>query len=436
MTGTDSQAGLTMIEVIMAMVIFAMVAGAVVTGLASAMKTARTDKNRVAAANLAARELEITRNEFNSTAGSPAALAAQNQVVDPHPLPGGTAGSPLLVDGIPYTVTRNVEWLPAGSGKSACDGGAAITYPTLSVHVEVTWPVMGNVPPVETTTMMTPAKGTMASTMSFVGVKVLNNAGSPQSDLPVSITGPGGTYTDTTADDGCAVFALSTPGTYTASLNSGGYVDYYGTAAPTKTVVVAASTLSQLQFNYDRAATLTVGLTTQAGYALPTTLPGITLANTGLQPSGVRTQASSGTITTIPTLWPFTDGYSVWAGSCSQSDPATAGGTRSPAVVVNPGASGSTTASLAPVQVTVKNAAGVALANATVVAVPLSTTGCLTTETSLTLGVTNSTGLLMTSLPAGKWTLQVSGKSPSGSWPTTPSLLPTASPTTMTVVTT
>jgi prepilin-type N-terminal cleavage/methylation domain-containing protein len=435
-TGTDSQAGLTMIEVIVAMVIFAMVAGAVVTGLASAMKTARTDKNRVAAANLAARELEITRNEFNSGNGSPAALAAQNQVVDPHPLPGGTAGQPLRVDGVPYTVTRNVEWLPAGSGKSACDGGAAITYPTLSVHVEVTWPVMGNVPPVESTTMMTPAKGTLASTLAFVGVKVMNAAGGPQSDLPVTLTGPGGTYTDTTADDGCAVFSLATPGAYTASMSIPGYVDFYGTAAPTKAVTVTASTLSQVQINYDQAAALTVGLTTASGYALPTTLPGITLSNTGLQPSGIRTQASSGATTTINTLWPFTDGYSVWAGTCSQSDPATAGGTRSAAVVVGPGGTASTTASLAPVAVTVKNASGVVQPNMTLVAVPVSTTGCLSADASLTLGVTNSLGVLMTSLPAGKWTLQVSGKSPSGSWPVTPSLLPTSSPTSMTVVTT
>jgi len=435
-TGTDSDAGLTLIEVTIAMVIFAMVAGAVVTGLAGALKTARTDKNRVAAANLAARELEISRNEFNSTTSGPTALAAQNQVVNPHPLPGGTAGNPLKVDGIPYTVTRNVEWLPAGAGKSACDGGSAISYPTLSVHVEVTWPVMGNVPPVESTTMMTPPKGTLASNLSFVGVQVLNNKAAPQSDLPVTLTGPGGTYTDTTADDGCAVFALPTAGTYTASLSSSGYVDYYGATNPTKTVVVTSGTLSQLQFNYDKAASMTVSLTTQAGYALPTTLPGLTVANTGLQPSGVRSTASSGATTTISTLWPFVDGYSVWAGTCSQSDPATAGGTRSPAVIVNPGAAGSTTAALAPVTVTVKTAAGLALANATVLAVPASTTGCLTTETSMTLGVTNASGVLATSLPAGKWTLQIQSKSPSGSWPSTATLLPTSSPTSVTVVTT
>jgi prepilin-type N-terminal cleavage/methylation domain-containing protein len=432
----SDEAGLTLIEVVIAMVIFAVVAAATVAGLAAVMKTARLDKNRVAAANLASREAEIVRNEFNASLTGPTTLAATNYVVNPHPLPGGTVGNPLYVDSVPYTVTRNVEWLPAGSGKSACDGGAAITYPTLSVKVEVTWPGMGNVPPVETSTILTPKKGILSSTLAFVGVKVLDSTGQPRVGQLVQLSGPGGTSTDTTADDGCAVFSVTSFGTYAASMNTAGYVDFYGTQSPSKNVVVSSGTLSQLTFNYDRASTLAVTFTTEGGYALPTTLPGITLANTGLQPTGTRLLVSSGATTTIPTLWPFPDGYSVWAGTCSQSDPATAGGTRSAAVVVAPGASGTTTTRLAPVRVRVKNALGVWLSNATVVAVPASTTGCLTTDTSLTLGVTNGSGDLLTSLPAGSWVIQVQGRSPSGSWPTVSGLLPTASPTTVTAVTT
>ncbi len=63
------------------------------------MKTTRLDKNRVAAANLASRELEITRNEFNSSLTAPGALAAANFVLNPHPLPGQSAGADLKVDG-------------------------------------------------------------------------------------------------------------------------------------------------------------------------------------------------------------------------------------------------------------------------------------------------------------------------------------------------
>jgi prepilin-type N-terminal cleavage/methylation domain-containing protein len=94
-------AGLSLIELVFAMVIFAIIASGVIAGLAASMKTARLDKNRAAATNLASRELEITRNEFKGSNAGPAALAAANYVVNPHPLPGQTAGTALLVDGIP-----------------------------------------------------------------------------------------------------------------------------------------------------------------------------------------------------------------------------------------------------------------------------------------------------------------------------------------------
>ena len=327
--------GLTLIEVLIAMVLFAIVAAAVVAGLSSALKTARLDKNRVAAANLAAREAEIARNEFYATAGGPMTLAATSTVVNPHQFAGGTAGGPLNVDAVPYTVTREVRWLPAGSGKSACDGGSAISYPTLSLTVKVSWPGMGSVPPVQTSTILTPRKGILSSSLSFVGVKVLDAAGLPAPGKTVLLSGPGGSASDTTASDGCAVFPVATTGTYDASLNLAGYVDFYGDPTPSKSVVVTSGTLSQLTFNYDRAGALDVTMETTAGYALPTTRPGITLANTGLQPTGVLLQPSTGVTTSFATLWPFSDGYTVWAGTCTQSDPAAAGGTRDPAVVVD-----------------------------------------------------------------------------------------------------
>ena len=59
-----------------------------------------------------------------------------------------TNGNPLgapgasWVDGTPYTVQRDVQWLPTGTGVSACDGGALVNSPSLQVFVTVTWPNM------------------------------------------------------------------------------------------------------------------------------------------------------------------------------------------------------------------------------------------------------------------------------------------------------
>jgi prepilin-type N-terminal cleavage/methylation domain-containing protein len=436
-TDTPRDAGMTLIELMFAMVIFAIVAAGTVAGLTGALTTTRSDRNRVAASDLAARELEIVRNTFTASTTGPATVSASAQVVDGNPLPGGTAGQPLVVDNTPYTVTRNIEWLPAGSGQSACDGGAGVTYPSLEVQVTVTWPQMSGVQPVMATTILTPPKNTLNSTTGFVSVKVLNASGVAATGQTVTLSGPGGTFSDVTAGDGCAVFASTVAGTYTATLNATGYVDNYGNQTATKSVALTASSLSQLSFNYDQAATLNVTMKTTTGYALPTSWPQVTLANTGLQPAGFKYVATSAATTSVTGLWPYlTDGYTSWGGSCTQADPAASGGTRSPAVIVAAGATGSSTVTLAPITVTVVKSTGLVQPGVTVLATPVNTVNCASTENPLTLGVTGALGTLATSLPAGAWKISVSGKTASGSWPTTPVLLPTSLPSVITATTT
>ncbi len=436
-TACSSDAGMTLIELMMSIMVFTIAMAGIMGGFVSVGQKTRLDKDRVAASNLAARELEIVRNQFNASSTGPLTVAADLDVTNGYPLPGGTVGSSLVVDSVPYTVFRRAQWLPAGTGQSPCDGGSSVTYPTLAVNVRVSWPYMGQVKPVEANTLLTPPKGVLATGTSFVAVKVVSASGKGQEDVPVVLSGTGGTFNGTTAEDGCATIAVSSAGTYTASLNNSGWVDFYGAATPSKTVTASTSSISRLTFNYDKAGSLQLSLTTQTGYALPTGLRSITLSNTGLQPTGTQVRDLGATATTgsvtIPTLWPFTDGYSLWAGSCTQSDPAVAGGSRATSVVVPVGDTATTTTRLAPVQVNVTTSTGSAITNATVTATPVTTTSCVVSENPLTLGVTNSSGQLLTSLPAGTWTLKITGRTAVGSWPNTPNLLPTAAPVTVAV---
>jgi prepilin-type N-terminal cleavage/methylation domain-containing protein len=406
----DSERGMSMIELMVSLVVFAIAATAIVAGLLSTMQSTRSSRNRLQASSLASREMEILRNEFNMSAAAALAVGSAN-VTNPHQLPGGVAGQDLKVDGSPYTVTRNVEWLPAGTGMSACDGGAALTYPSLAVNVSVSWPRMGSVKPVVSNTVLTPPKNTLASTISFVGVKIVDVLNAKVAGLTVTLVGPGGTFTDTTAVDGCAVFALTTPGAYTASLSTGGvYVDPIGVTNPSQAVTVTAGTLTQKTFSYDQAATLNATLVTDPLYALPTSRPQIALYNTSILPLGVKTVVNSGGVTTIGNLWPYTNGYEYWAGSCKQSDPLVSGGPRDPVVNILPGTTANKNIRLAPVQVNV-TLGGLPLLLATVTATPFSNINCLAPDTLLTLGTTVVGGVLMTSLPPGKWILKVNGKS-------------------------
>ena len=245
-----------MIELIVSMSILALVAAAFAYGLELALAVTHEDRARVQASNLAARELEIVRNEFGSSKTAPTTLAAISQVTNPHPLPGGTAGQTLDLDGTKFTVVRTVEWLPAGTGTSPCDGGSAVTYPSLGVNVRVSWQRNGNTRDVESNTVLTPPKGTLATIQGFIAAKVLGADGTGVSGLPVDITGPGGAQTRVTAGDGCAVFALSTVGNYTVTLDEPGYVSFDGQPTTSKPATVAAGSIQVVPFSYDAAATL------------------------------------------------------------------------------------------------------------------------------------------------------------------------------------
>jgi type II secretory pathway pseudopilin PulG len=402
------EAGLTIVELLVAMVIFAMVALSLAYTLQMALLSTRDDRNRVQAAHLAARELEIARNEFGSTSTGPATLGGTSVVTNPHQLPGGTAGQPLKVDGTTYTVVRKVEWLPAGTGSSPCDGGSAVNYPSLGVNVKVTWTAMHGTPAVESNTILTPPKGTLNTGMAFVAAKILGASGTGLGGIAVTLTGPGGSPVVTTADDGCAVFALTTMGSYTATIGSTGYVTFDGQPGSSKSgISVTAGTLQQVNFTYDQAATLVVALPDDHHHARPAPLPGLVYFNPGLVPLGTRTVTPGAASTTIGSLWPFSDGYSVWAGTCKQSDPATTGGSRPSPVVVPPGSSRSVVVPLAELSLDITTIAGAPLPGYKVVATPADGTGCAPAETSLALGAADSDGTLLTSLPGGVWELAV-----------------------------
>jgi type II secretory pathway pseudopilin PulG len=65
-----------MIELMVSMTILALVSASFAYGLELAMSVTREDRARVQATNLAARELEIVRNEFGASKTAPTTLGA------------------------------------------------------------------------------------------------------------------------------------------------------------------------------------------------------------------------------------------------------------------------------------------------------------------------------------------------------------------------
>lgn len=422
---TTDDDGFSLIEIVVALSVLMVLALAVSITLINGLNVSKQSRQRVAASNLAAREVEIVRNTFGSSETAALAVAALGAVDNANPL--GGAG-PSLVDGTPYTVRRDVQWMATGNGVSACDGGSLVSHPSLKVSVSVTWPDMRTTKPVRTSTLLTPPKGSLGSTtIAFVAAKIQNASGLPASGVTVKATGPGGSFSHVTDASGCAVFQVGAAGTYNVFMDMPGWVNQLGVQLSAKSQPVSAGQLARLSMTYDRAASMEVFVVTDAGYSLPSPLPAVNYTKPNVDAALARQQlASSPTGTSVTGLWPTLDGYAAWAGSCADSDPAGAptSGSRGDPVVIAAGDTAAVDARLAPVDLTVTDGAtGLPLATTLVTAVSQST--CSGSDGSLTLGSTDAAGQLKASLPFGTWLLSAGGRadiapmSPSGTGPTT-----------------
>lgn len=312
---SDREAGVTLVEVVVALLLLAILSAVVVGLILQAQSKTRDNRNRVAASNLAQREIDIVRDEFGRSKTAPVTIANAGTVVNPHQLAGGTAGDALLLDGTPYTVRRAVQWNVTGTGSSACDGGTLVLYPTLEVTVTVTWPNMGVTNPVVTSAALAPEKGTgIPTTSSFVAVKVSDETGEPSPGISVKVAGGSSAAYGSTDSSGCAVVqvnpAASSGTSYTASIDDAAYVDMSGATKPSK--VVGVLTQGQLNnsvtFQVAKAGSITLRLVDVGGNVLPAanaTGQIVTLvASEYTGPSGAKQYTMTGPTMVLTGLWP------------------------------------------------------------------------------------------------------------------------------------
>ena len=124
----------------------------------------------------------------------------------------------MEIDGREFTVERTNSILLSGKGESPCDGGGSVDYLTIAVNVSVSWSDTGQAHAVESKTLLTPVKG-VEGDVGYIAAKLTDSSGGGTGNVPVVATGPSGSVTRYTAADGCAVFMLSTDGTYTLELD-------------------------------------------------------------------------------------------------------------------------------------------------------------------------------------------------------------------------
>lgn len=404
----DRAGGFGLIELIISLTIFSILIGGVVVSLGAGFALARSNRERSVAANLASQEMDrIRQADFTS-------------------LVSGLTTSTVAVDGVNFTVARNLEWVGSAATAGACDSTSSSPQ-VLRASVDVSWSNMKAVQPVRTATILAPPVGAYDASTGHIAVKVRDSDAAPLGGVPVRAQKSGVDQSLTTTDPyaaspGCAFFGFMPVGTYTVSLGTAGYVDRQGVSAPSQTVGVNAGQSAAVAFDYDRAATASLTITGRNG-GTPANAMAVTLANTGYIPSGLKVFAGTGATRTLANLFPYNSGYAAIAGDCADADPEGKnasgvrywpGALRDDTIEVNPGATTTDTIAAATVQVNFSRASGSTAVN--IVAVHAADPKCLSGET-LTIATLTVSGSTLVALPYGTWTLQASGKTPVGSWP-------------------
>jgi type II secretory pathway pseudopilin PulG len=431
---SEADEGLSLVELTVALSVFALVMTAVIATLGGALTLTRNNKSRAVAANLASQEMDVVRG------ASFTALAA------------GSVTSTQTVDNVKYTISRDSEWLTSTSTSSPCDSASGSSLSFLRVTVNVTWPQMAGTSPVSSQTIITPPVGAYDPNTGHIAVKLRDRDAQPLEGYAVSATGTNGTNTQVTDAAGCAFFAFEPVGSYTVALNTANYVDGQGNLNPSQAVSVVLGAIVSIAFDYDRAAAMQLTMSGSGGGTVPAAGLPITLANTHYLPLGTRVfSATPGASRTISDLFPYTDGYDRWVGSCADADPEGQkpanggpfypGASRDPTVASDPGVTSASTIVVQSVKVHVQRSSGTPRVGDIVKAVHAADNGCASGSTIQFAGTTDSNGDIEGLLPFGVWTFQdYSGsgtlRTPATVWPSTTLAPPASGEPTIVAVTT
>jgi Tfp pilus assembly protein PilV len=321
-----SEAGFTIIEVVVSAVLVALIAGGTATALVSSGNYSGDQRRRSQAAEIAQQDQERMRG-----------MSAKA-------LSGYSNTRTVTLDGVDFTVLSQGQFL-SNTGASSCvsSGNGAAAY--MLITSDVTWAasthsdVTSNGAKVvrEQSLITPPTGGTM-----LVNLKDQTNAA--LSGVTVTATGPSPSTANevaTTGSEGCVVFGAMDTGDYNVSVAKSGYVDPDGDPSPSPVPIatVTGSGTSYPNVNpiqLGQAGSVSATFTTNNGALTGQRAPSISVSNAGrATPLITPTTAPATPVTTTTTLFPFSTAYTVWAGKCPGNQPPAANLTTA---TVGPGA--------------------------------------------------------------------------------------------------
>ncbi|GLY30584.1 prepilin-type N-terminal cleavage/methylation domain-containing protein [Kineosporia sp. NBRC 101731] len=382
-----TDAGMSLLEVIIAMAIFSVGTVAVLRIFISSGQVTGDNIRRTTAANLVNERLEIARGQ----------TAAQ--------ITNGRVNSTEVVGDTTYSIVQDANYLTSNATANVCQStGSSLAYKL--VRVWVTWPNMGSVKPVTGDVLRAVGIGPTDGTKATLAVLITGATGLPVSGITATLTGT--TQSQVTGDDGCVVFANLISGSYSVSVGQTGYVGTANTTvARSPTVSLAIGVVTRSTLLYDAERTINVTLDSPVGsFVQPAGLP-IRIGNTYLSETTVSSTCTMSSTSACRTGLPgqlqhlFPENYTVKAGTCTESDPSQA------LVDVRQASANNATVAIpmGAVTVNVRRANGAVPADRTVTYTHAGATGCTSGESYTSVTVSGNTTVL---LPYGTWTVSAS----------------------------
>lgn len=305
--------------------------------------------------------------------------------------------SQKTVRGITYTITSKADWMRDSTGDVTCTlNTTGVEY--LRLRATVTAPGMDR--PIRVDSLITPPAGAFDPTSGSLIVYTKDAAGQPLSGVTVNAGGRSGV----SGSDGCVVLIMLPGGdtTVTASATGLSTVDLQPSASVTATVVTGQT--SSVTVQLDRLATANISFDTiaKAGQAaVATTATAVSAATPPLAAPVVKTISPAASSTSMQ-LFPFPDGYGLYAGSCPGNDP-TQYSLAANLLTTAPAATVSKTVRVPSLWIRTQRSTGTAFAAPTVVITPNTGDARMNGCTGRWALAANASGDVITALPVGAY---------------------------------
>lgn len=235
-------AGLSVVEVMVAMVILAIMMAAIASGLVSSLRVTDLASERTVATQVATRAVELFRARPFEVILADLGVRRYEEVVD----------------GEAFEVRIDAYWVGVDAGFDPCEATEDVdASAVVRVEIDVT-PESESINPIHLETVVSPPGGTVRPDAGTVIVRVRDHRGEP---VPLALTSarsdahtPGVT---TTRADGCASFGNVDPGTYVVDVRRDGHVterDEPAASDPSVPVVANATAVTEIRLAPQAAA--------------------------------------------------------------------------------------------------------------------------------------------------------------------------------------